>query len=578
MSGNEGMVKIEVREIQEKISNPMLDKFVEALEITVVPEKLFHSEFLKFLTKLTDRMSNRDFGEEYTKFIFNAFEKNLEMKGNEYEKLQKFKKEIEYVKEMKWETERDQIKSQLRKVQKLTEAHLSQSSMRVMRNIETRKLSKFFENYKWNGGNNFIEIPGQYSGDFKPFVEKNVKVVRFGDKMKIFSSKQHPIEMKIHGSDGKTYSFIVKYGEDLRQDQRIQQVLELMSKKLALDKNCKQNRLQIQTYNVIPINSNCGIMSVVNNAITLTEFLDEACHLVIGRTYSSMDYKIRDEFRSFLAADLATTKSSVEIYRHAVKNFSRGELIEELSRQERRINLDVFQQWIMHSSLSFEAHYILRKNLITSLCVMNVAHWILGIGDRHLGNTLINKSNGSLIGIDFGISFDTGVHLEVPELVPCRLTSHFIYVIEPLGIEGIVRRNMIHALRCLRSHKETILICLEMFVKEPTIDWLIRSKQINDPKRKVIWNPEQRIENVKQKLSGANPMKIILDELSFSTIPRDNELHRCYQSLIHGEIDSKRSKMGSYNLSPEDQITAVIEMATDKALLATIWLGWDPWI
>jgi len=47
---------------------------------------------------------------------------------------------------------------------------------------------------------------------------------------------------------------------------------------------------------------------------------------------------------------------------------------------------------------------------------------LIGIGDRHLENFLVDTTDGEVLGIDFGIAFGSGVHLSIPELVPFRLT------------------------------------------------------------------------------------------------------------------------------------------------------------
>lgn len=41
--------------------------------------------------------------------------------------------------------------------------------------------------------------------------------------------------------------------------------------------------------------------------------------------------------------------------------------------------------------------------------VLSIAGYILGIGDRHLENYLINLKNGEIIAIDFGYSFGQGL-------------------------------------------------------------------------------------------------------------------------------------------------------------------------
>ena len=49
--------------------------------------------------------------------------------------------------------------------------------------------------------------------------------------------------------------------------------------------------------------------------------------------------------------------------------------------------------------------------------------WLLGLGDRHLDNILLDSSTGELVHIDFNIVFEEGLRLRVPEIVPFRLTQ-----------------------------------------------------------------------------------------------------------------------------------------------------------
>lgn len=48
--------------------------------------------------------------------------------------------------------------------------------------------------------------------------------------------------------------------------------------------------------------------------------------------------------------------------------------------------------------------------------------YMLGLGDRHLDNLLLDKHTGRVVHIDYNIVFDKGQQLRVPEIVPFRLT------------------------------------------------------------------------------------------------------------------------------------------------------------
>lgn len=59
--------------------------------------------------------------------------------------------------------------------------------------------------------------------------------------------------------------------------------------------------------------------------------------------------------------------------------------------------------------------------------------YLLGLGDRHLDNILLDKHTGSVVHIDYNIVFDMGQQLRVPEIVPFRLT-HTLQVCLPCRI------------------------------------------------------------------------------------------------------------------------------------------------
>lgn len=80
---------------------------------------------------------------------------------------------------------------------------------------------------------------------------------------------RNPIRIRINGSDGKSYDFLVKYGEDLRQDQRIQQLLGTISNQLALDRRSKEQQLSVRTYEVIPIRVDFGIIGWLSNTSSI---------------------------------------------------------------------------------------------------------------------------------------------------------------------------------------------------------------------------------------------------------------------------------------------------------------------
>lgn len=63
-------------------------------------------------------------------------------------------------------------------------------------------------------------------------------------------SDKCPIRITIIGNDAKEYHYLVKHGEDLRLDERVQQLFKIMNKILSHDPACNQRKLSIATYQV----------------------------------------------------------------------------------------------------------------------------------------------------------------------------------------------------------------------------------------------------------------------------------------------------------------------------------------
>lgn len=69
--------------------------------------------------------------------------------------------------------------------------------------------------------------------------------------------------------------------------------------------------------------------------------------------------------------------------------------------------------------------------------VSSAVGYLLGIGDRHLDNILVDLHHGKLIHVDFSILFGKGTTLRVPECVPFRLTQNLSSAVQHPGPEVI---------------------------------------------------------------------------------------------------------------------------------------------
>ena len=98
-----------------------------------------------------------------------------------------------------------------------------------------------------------MEIPGQYAHYGKPQPDLHIKIKNFDGFLLVMGSIRKPKRLKIRGSDEREYPFLVKGGEDLRQDERIQQIFKVMNDIMMADPACCQRNLHLTTYAVIPL-------------------------------------------------------------------------------------------------------------------------------------------------------------------------------------------------------------------------------------------------------------------------------------------------------------------------------------
>ncbi|RYH28613.1 hypothetical protein EON65_11560 [archaeon] len=91
------------------------------------------------------------------------------------------------------------------------------------------------------------------------------------------------------------------------------------------------------------------------------------------------------------------------------------------------------------STLIRVSHHLVRRTTYTrSLAVMSMVGYILGLGDRHPSNLMLDRKTGKILHIDFGDCFEVATYRDkYPEKVPFRLTRMLVNAMEVARIEGM---------------------------------------------------------------------------------------------------------------------------------------------
>lgn len=57
--------------------------------------------------------------------------------------------------------------------------------------------------------------------------------------------------------------------------------------------------------------------------------------------------------------------------------------------------------------------------------------------------------------------------------MPFRLTRQFVSLMKPMAESGLIRSVMVHSLRAFRDEPDLLLNTMDVFVKEPSLDWKV---------------------------------------------------------------------------------------------------------
>lgn len=333
-----------------------------------------------------------------------------------------------------------------------------------------------------------LGVPGTYKVNGTA-----VRIRYFGPTVAIIRSKQRPRKIRIIGDDGQVFVFLLKGHEDLRQDERAMQLFGLVNALLHHDVRTggEYHALSIQRYAVIPLSPTAGLISWVPNCDTfhdlIRDFRDSR------KIMLNVEHKLMQQVAPNNLYDSLTHVHKLEVFEYALANTTGEDLAKIL--------------WL--KSESSEAWLQRRVNYTRSLAVMSMVGYILGLGDRHPSNLMIERQSGKILHIDFGDCFEVAMQREkFPEKVPFRLTRMLVNAMEVSGIEGNYRLTCEKVMSVLRENRDSLVATLEAFVHDPLISWRL----LNTGKGRGRKGPEAKPETKMEfKAETKNVSNVIVD-------------------------------------------------------------------
>jgi PI-3-kinase-related kinase SMG-1 len=314
-----------------------------------------------------------------------------------------------------------------------------------------------------------------------------VTVVSVGERVTALPTKTRPKRITLLGSDGVHRTFLLKGHEDLRLDERAMHVLAAANTILAADRCARRRRLCARHYSVTPLSGYGGLIQWVERATPMSAMFAgwqrrarAAAQLAppgaapgwvptqaspVAATTRPLDLFYQRISTALRAAGILPTASRRQWPRRVLRDTVSG-LSAEVPR-------DLLQRELWCSSPSSAAWLTKVTAHARSVATASVLGHLLGLGDRHLDNVLVDLGTGEVVHIDYNIAFDRGLTLPVPELVPFRLTPMMVAALGPTGTHGAFELAAESTLSALRGPqgRDVLLGLLEAFVRDPLIEW-----------------------------------------------------------------------------------------------------------
>ncbi|KAF8448998.1 hypothetical protein L210DRAFT_3618742 [Boletus edulis BED1] len=343
-----------------------------------------------------------------------------------------------------------------------------------------------------------------------------------------------------YGSNGEKYWQLFKGGnDDLRQDAVMEQVFDLVNVVLGCDRETKKRDLKVRGYTVLPLAAQAGVLEFVGDTVPLQTWLGNA----------HPRYRPNDLRHTDILNILKQTRE-----RHQGRVDAMLAQFKDICEK----SAPVMRHYFTEKHKSPIAWFAMRLNYIRSVATTSIVGHVLGLGDRHVSNILMDNVTGEVVHIDLGIAFDQGKSLRVPERVPFRMTRDMVDGMGYSGTQGVFHRCAEETLRVLRERSDVIMTVLEVFKHDPLHSWTaseLKIKKIQD--------------------STNEPVGRVPTEHSRFGLDQDNGANAPVNEAADRALNSVARKLDK-SLSVEYTVNELIAEATDIVNLATIYHGWSP--
>ncbi|KAK9828160.1 hypothetical protein WJX74_001187 [Apatococcus lobatus] len=367
----------------------------------------------------------------------------------------------------------------------------------------------------------------------------------FGSQVKFVGGVNRPKLVECQDSQGQTHRQLVKSGhDDLRQDAVMQQFFHLLNSFLQSRPSSRRRCLRIATYKVVPFTPAAGLLEWVEETEPLLPYLI-GDHPYRGGAWGRY-HRPHDK-------DFVQSRGALEAVQKSVTSLDKmAKAFNQICKQHTPVLHHFFLERFREPPTWFER----RLAFTRSVAVSSIAGYIIGLGDRHLNNILIDSRSAEVVHIDLGVAFEQGRFLNTPELVPFRLTQNLVDGMGVTGVEGVMARCCVETLQALRENMTSVLTIVEVFIHDPLYKWAMTpydAQQRQHGDQEVLDGPSER---------DARPLNADAERALL-------RVQQKLKGLTGGEGEAR---------SAEGQVKQLLQDAQSPYHLSRMYLGWAPWL
>ncbi|KAI8852505.1 hypothetical protein BC829DRAFT_414483 [Chytridium lagenaria] len=339
-------------------------------------------------------------------------------------------------------------------------------------------------------------------------------------QVQVLSTKTKPKKVMFEASDGKSYAFLFKGLEDLHLDERMQQFIGTGNSLLRF-KGRKNEPVFTKTYAVVPFGDTFGMIEWVENATQL---------FVLFKRWQQ-----RDHLAKFWQRKESDGVENAPPLPRPHASFH-SKLNAALKRHKTMANCSSSRRTVVDVCIN---NYFLRKaSKLQQLTAMtSILGYIIGLGDRHLDNIMLDLRSGNVIHIDFNVCFEKGARLRVPERVPFRLTQNLETPLKVPGVYGSFVASCESTLQITYKYRDSLKALLESFIHDPLMEW---TDDIDEGRRKMKLEFDSSRELLQARLVALSPNLSLYSDKYLSLL---NILKPAFDPLM--SVDRRRKKLFS---------------------------------